>query len=142
MSSLNEVTLIGNVGRDPEIRHLPDGKAIAHLSIATSDTWKDASGEKRERTEWHRVVCFVPGLTKVIEQYIRKGSKVWLRGSLQTRKWEKDGEARYSTEVVLQPYRGQLIMLDSRGRESAGGGYVPGADEIDGDIPFAPEWRV
>jgi len=125
--SVNKVTLIGNLGADPEIRRTNDGRPIANMRIATTDTWRDkSSGERREKTEWHTVVVFSEGLCKVIEQYLKKGSKVYLEGSLQTRKWQdKDGNDRYSTEVVLQNFGGTLIMLDGRQGGGAGdsGGY-------------------
>jgi single-strand DNA-binding protein len=114
--SVNKVILIGNLGADPEIRRTNDGRPIANLRVATSENWRDkATGEKRERTEWHRVVIFNEGLCKIAEQYLKKGSKVYLEGQLQTRKWEKDGVEHYSTEVVLQGFNSQLTMLDTRG---------------------------
>lgn len=115
--SLNKVLLIGNLGKDPEVRHTQDGKAIVNLSIATSETWRDkSSGERKEKTEWHRVVIFNDGLAKVAEQYLKKGSTVYLEGSLQTRKWtDKDGVEKFSTEVVLQNFRGELVMLGGKG---------------------------
>jgi single-strand DNA-binding protein len=123
--SVNKVILIGNLGADPEIRRTQDGRPIANLRVATSETWRDkATGERREKTEWHRVVIFNEGLCKVVEQYVKKGSKVYLEGSLQTRKWQdKDGQDRYSTEVVLQGFNSQLTMLDK-----VGGGGDFGAD--------------
>lgn len=129
--SVNKVILVGNLGRDPEIRSLQDGTKVANLSVATSETWRDReSGERRERTEWHRVVIFNDRLADVAEKYLRKGSKVYLEGQLQTRKWTgQDGLDRYSTEVVLQRYRGELTMLDSRaggGGEYGGGGGAQG----------------
>lgn len=120
--SLNKCILIGNVGRDPEIRDMQNGKRVANLSIATSETWKDkATGEKREKTEWHRVVAFSDGLVRVIEQYVHKGSKVYVEGALQTRKWtDKDGIEKYSTEIVLQGYNGKLVLLgDKKGEGGA-----------------------
>ena len=122
--SVNKVILVGNLGRDPEIRSLQDGNRVANLSVATSETWRDRdSGERRERTEWHRVVIFNDRLADVAEKYLRKGSKVYLEGQLQTRKWTgQDGQDRYTTEVVLQRYRGELTMLDSRGGGESGGG--------------------
>ena len=119
--SVNKVILVGNLGRDPEIRRTQDGRPIANLNIATSETWRDRnSGERREKTEWHRVVIFNEGLCKVAEQYLRKGSKVYLEGQLQTRKWQdQQGQDRYSTEVVLQGFNSVLTMLD--GRPGAGG---------------------
>ena len=129
--SLNKVTLIGKLGRDPEVRSTQDGMKIVNLSIATSESWKDRnSGERRERTEWHRVVIFNENLGKVAEQYLRKGSKVYLEGALQTRKWtDQNGQDKYTTEVVLQRYRGELTMLDGRGEGGGGGGgYGGGSD--------------
>ena len=114
--SVNRVTLLGNLGADPEIRRTQSGNPIANLRIATSETWKDkATGERREKTEWHTVVIFSEGLCKVAEQYLRKGSKIYLEGALQTRKWQdKDGKDRYSTEVVLQGFNATLVMLDAK----------------------------
>lgn len=122
--SLNKVTLIGNLGADPDARALPSGSKVVNLSIATTDTWRDkASGERRERTEWHRVVIFSEGLARVAEQYLRKGSKVYIEGQLQTRKWQdQSGQDKYSTEVVLQNFNSTLIMLDGRG-EGEGSGF-------------------
>src|SRR6201999_2519539 len=123
--SVNKVILIGNLGADPEIKRTQDGRPIANLRIATSDTWRDKnSGERKEKTEWHRVVIFSEGLAKVAEQYLHKGSKVFVSGALQTRKWtDQSGVEKYSTEVVLQGFGAQLIMLDGRnsGGASAGG---------------------
>ena len=126
--SVNKVTLIGNLGRDPEVRSTQDGMKIVNLSLATSDNWKDRnSGERRERTEWHRVVIFNENLARVAEQYLRKGSKIYVEGQLQTRKWtDQNGQDRYTTEVVLQRYRGELTMLDGRGEGGGGGGYGGG----------------
>lgn len=120
--SVNKVILVGNLGADPEIRRLTDGRPVANLRLATSESWKDkATGEKREKTEWHRIVCFNEGLCRVIEQYLKKGAKIYIEGQLQTRKWQdKDGQDKYSTEVVLQGFNSQLVMLDSRG--GGGGG--------------------
>lgn len=120
--SINKVIIVGNLGRDPEIRRTQDGRPIANLRIATSETWRDKnSGERREKTEWHSVVIFNEGLCKVAEQYLKKGSKVYIEGQLQTRKWQdQSGADRYSTEVVLQGFNGNLTMLD--GRAGAGGG--------------------
>jgi single-strand DNA-binding protein len=120
--SVNKVILVGNLGRDPEIRSTQDGTKIANLSVATSETWRDRnSGERKERTEWHRVVIFNDKLSEVAEKYLRKGSKIYVEGQLQTRKWtDKEGQERYSTEVVLQRFRGELTMLD--GRQDGGGG--------------------
>ncbi len=120
--SVNKVILVGNLGADPEIRKTQDGRPIANLRIATSESWRDKnSGERRERTEWHRVVIFSEGLCRIAEQYLRKGSKVYLEGQLQTRKWEdQQGQERYSTEVVLQGFNSTLTMLDSRAGGSTG----------------------
>jgi single-strand DNA-binding protein len=122
--SVNKVILIGNLGADPEIRRTQDGRPIANLRVATSESWKDkTTGERREKTEWHRVVIFNEGLCKIAEQYLKKGSKVFLEGALQTRKWtDKEGVERYSTEVVLQGFNSQLTMLDRAGGGSGGGG--------------------
>ena len=145
--SVNKVILIGNLGRDPEVRSTQDGAKIVQLSVATSEQWKDRnSGERRERTEWHRVVIFNERLGEVAERYLRKGSKVYLEGQLQTRKWQdKEGQDRYTTEVVLGRFRGELTMLDSRGGE--GGGMAEdapaerepapaGGRDLDDEIPF------
>lgn len=114
--SLNKVTLIGNLGKDPEIRHTQDGRGIANFSIATSESWKDrATGEKKQKTEWHNIVVFSEGLVKVIQSYVKKGSRVYIEGQLQTRKWQdKNGADRWSTEIVLQNYGSNLILLDSK----------------------------
>src|SRR6478609_3792787 len=157
--SVNKVILIGNLGADPEIRQTQDGRPIANLRLATSESWRDkGTGERRERTEWHRVVIFNENLAKIAEQYLKKGSKVYLEGQLQTRKWQdQSGQDRYSTEVVLQQFRGELTLLDSRqgsgggeresvgassgdfGRSSALGGGGGGRSfdkELDDEIPF------
>ena len=146
--SLNRVQLIGNVGRDPEIRKTQAGKPIANLRIATTDSWKDRDGERHEKTEWHSVVVFQEGLCGVIEKWVRKGSRLMVEGQLQTRKWtDQQGQDRYSTEVVLSAYNGQIILLDGRGagerqegrqepqaaRETAIGGGGAGFDD---SIPF------
>ena len=150
--SVNKVILVGNLGRDPEVRHTNDGNPIVNISVATSERWRDrTSGEQRERTEWHRVVIFNERLGEIAQKYLRKGSKVYLEGQLQTRKWQdQSGQDRYSTEVVLQRYRGELTMLDSRGEgmssgemasgmdqsgDGFGGGPGGGAD-LDDEIPF------
>lgn len=121
--SVNKVILIGNVGADPEIRRLNSGDPVVNLRIATSETWRDkASGDRKEKTEWHNVVIFNDNLAKVAEQYVKKGMKLYIEGQIQTRKWQdKDGQDRYTTEIVLQKFRGELQMLDSRGQ---GGGEV------------------
>ena len=152
--SVNKVILIGNLGRDPEIRTTQSGTKVANLSLATSDSWKDRNtGERKERTEWHRVVIF-GNLADIAERYLRKGSKVYVSGSLQTRKWQdQSGQDKYTTEVVLQGFNGELTMLDSRGEGggAAGGGYGGGggsdgqpdsgwdsgpAGDMDDEIPF------
>ena len=125
--SVNKVILVGNLGADPEIRSLNSGDRVANLRIATSETWRDkSSGERKEKTEWHRVVIFNDNLVKVAEQYLKKGSKVYIEGSIQTRKWtDQSGVEKFSTEIVLQKFRGELTMLDGRGdgeRDSSGGG--------------------
>jgi single-strand DNA-binding protein len=149
--SVNKVILVGNLGKDPEVRRMTSGEPVVNLSIATSESWRDkASGERKEKTEWHRVVIFNKNLADVAEKYLRKGSKVYVEGQLQTRKWtDKDGAEKYSTEVVLQNFRGELTMLDGRsGGEGGGGGFGGGArgaseapasfqrDEMDDEIPF------
>src|ERR1043166_6287055 len=122
--SVNKVILVGNLGKDPEIRRTQDGRPIANLSVATSETWRDkGTGERKEKTEWHRVVIFNEGLCKVAEQYLKKGAKVYIEGQLQTRKWtDQSGVEKYSTEVVLQGFNSNLTMLDGRGGAGAGGG--------------------
>ncbi len=149
--SVNKVILVGNLGRDPEVRSTQDGAKIVQLSMATSESWKDkATGERRERTEWHRVVIFNERLADVAEQYLRKGSKLYVEGQLQTRKWQdKEGLDRYTTEIVLGRFRGELTMLDSRSSEGGGAGGGPseepavagaggggGASDLDDEIPF------
>ena len=128
--SVNKVILVGNLGADPEIRQTQDGRPIANLRVATSESWRDRnSGERKERTEWHRVVIFSEGLCKIAEQYLRKGSKVYLEGQLQTRKWEdQSGNERYSTEVVLQGFNSTLTMLDSRSSSEGAGDQRPSGD--------------
>ena len=122
--SVNKVILVGNLGRDPETRQMQDGKPVVNMSVATSETWKDRqTGERRERTEWHRVVIFNEHLADIAQRYLRKGSKVYLEGQLQTRKWtDQSGQERYSTEVVIQRFRGELTLLDSRADGGGGGG--------------------
>jgi single-strand DNA-binding protein len=130
--SVNKVILIGNLGKDPEIRRTQDGRPIANLTVATSETWRDKNtGERKEKTEWHRVVIFNEGLCKVVEQYVKKGAKVYIEGALQTRKWtDQSGVEKYSTEVVLQGFNSTLTMLDGRG----GGGGSFGSDDSGGDF--------
>ena len=150
--SVNKVILVGNLGKDPEVRRMQSGDPVVNLSLATSESWRDkASGERKEKTEWHRVVIFNKNLAEIAEKYLRKGAKVYVEGSLQTRKWtEKDGQEKYSTEIVLQNFRGELTMLDSKGeggggqsRGSYGGGSGAGEapasfdrSEMDDEIPF------
>jgi single-strand DNA-binding protein len=165
--SVNKVILVGNLGADPEIRRTQDGRPIANLRVATSDSWRDkATGERKEKTEWHRVVIFSEGLCRVAEQYLKKGAKVYIEGQLQTRKWQdQSGQDKYSTEVVLQGFNSVLTMLDGRGgagggalpedggsdfgssggsfggggqqrRVAAGGGGSRGGNDMDDDIPF------
>lgn len=145
--SVNRVILIGNLGRDPEVRTMNDGSEVVNLSIATSESWRDkSSGERREKTEWHRVVVFNENLVKVAKEYLKKGSKIYLEGQLQTRKWtDQYGAEKYVTEVVLQRYKGELTMLDSRDQnghsnQNSGGGHSSGNDEFDDgfdqEIPF------
>ncbi len=170
--SVNRVMLIGNLGADPEIRRLNSGDPVVNIRIATSESWRDKnSGERKEKTEWHNVVIFNENIAKVAEQYLKKGMKVYIEGQLQTRKWEKDGVERYTTEIILQKFRGELQMLDTKsdgagdrgGREesysrssggnggggrSSEGGFGGGGSgagrssrELDDEIPFSPEWR-
>jgi single-strand DNA-binding protein len=153
--SVNKVILVGNLGRDPEIRSTQDGTKVANLSLATSESWRDRNtGERRERTEWHRVVIFNEKLCEIVEKYLRKGSKIYVEGQLQTRKWtDQNGQDRYTTEVVLQRFRGELTMLDGRQDGGGGGGYAddsgfggggggysgggaPGGGDLDDEIPF------
>ena len=157
-ASVNKVILVGNLGADPDVRNMQSGDKVVNLSLATSESWKDKStGERREKTEWHRVVIFNQGLVNVCENYLKKGSKIYIEGQLETRSWEQDGQKKYTTEVVLRPYRGELTMLDSR--NSQGGGnfangpqdnYASGSpapmggggaqaapvDELEDEIPF------
>ena len=155
--SVNKVILVGNLGRDPEVRQTQDGKPIVNLSVATSENWRDrATGERREKTEWHRVVIFNDRLADVAQKYLRKGSKVYLEGQLQTRKWtDQSGQERYSTEVVLSQFRGELTMLDGRGGGGESGfasdapeddtparssasrpARAPATQDLDDEIPF------
>jgi single-strand DNA-binding protein len=146
--SLNRATLIGRLGKDPEIHKAADGRSIVNLSLATSESWRDKnSGERKERTEWHKVAIFQDGLAKVAEQYLKKGSKVYIEGQIQTRKWtDRGGADRYSTEIVLQGYSSTLIMLDDkRSGEPRPAGIEQGGSavaDLDDEIPFAPEWRL
>jgi single-strand DNA-binding protein len=133
--SVNKVILVGNLGKDPEIRRTQDGRPIANLSIATSETWRDKNtGERKEKTEWHRVVIFNEGLCKIAEQYLKKGAKIYVEGQLQTRKWQdKDGVEKYSTEVVLQGFNSALTMLD--GRSGGAGGGMGSSDDFGSSGP-------
>lgn len=133
--SVNKVILVGNLGRDPEVRTMQDGNPVVNLSVATSENWRDRNtGERREKTEWHRVVIFNENLAKVAQNYLKKGSKVYVEGQLQTRKWtDQSGVEKYSTEVVLQRFRGELTMLDGRGEgQGAGGGFSDGQSSYGG----------
>lgn len=161
--SLNKVMIIGNLGADPDVRSMTSGDEVCNLSIATSESWNDkASGEKKERTQWHKIVIFNPNLVKVAKNYLKKGSKVYIEGQIETRKWtDKEGKDQYTTEIVLRPYRGELTMLDGKGGSAAndgassggysdsgssggysspsyGGGAAPASrvDEMADDIPF------
>ena len=152
--SVNKVILVGNLGQDPEVRNFQNGGKIANIRIATSESWKDKnSGERKERTEWHTVAIYSEPLVRVAEQYLRKGSKVYVEGQLETRKWQdQNGNDRYSTEIALRPFRSELHMLDGRsgdrpepsGQQGGGyaGGTTGGAPDFDDDIPFLMEWRL
>jgi single-strand DNA-binding protein len=130
MAGVNKVILVGNLGDDPEARSLNNGGEVVNLRVATSETWKDRDGNRQERTEWHRVVIFNENLGKVAKSYLKKGSKVYLEGQIQTRKWtDQSGADRYSTEIVLQRFRGELVLLDSRGQGGGGGGFGGGGDD-------------
>ncbi|MFN3936895.1 MAG: single-stranded DNA-binding protein [Gemmobacter sp.] len=152
--SVNKVILVGNLGRDPEVRSFPNGGKVCNLRIATSETWRDrTTGERKEKTEWHSVAIFSEPLAKIAEQYLKKGSKVYVEGQLETRKWQdQSGQDRYTTEIVLRPYRGELTLLDGRGEGGGGGGYPDqdqggygggrdqgfggGRSDLDDEIPF------
>jgi single-strand DNA-binding protein len=136
--SVNKVILVGNLGADPEVRHTQDGRPVVNLRVATSESWRDRqSGERKERTEWHRVVIFNENLAKVAEQYLKKGAKVYIEGQLQTRKYtDQQGQERYSTEVVLQQYRGELTMLDSRGGSATSSSDTAGEGEFGQATPL------
>ncbi len=151
--SVNKVILVGNIGRDPEIRSFQNGGRVASFSLATSENWKDkATGERKERTEWHRISILNDKLVEIVERYVKKGSKLYIEGQLETRKWtDKDGQEKYTTEVVLRPYRGELTLLDSANRGggnlppppseeqafgSSSGGTGGGTSDLDDSIPF------
>ena len=140
--SLNKVTLIGNLGADPDVRTMQSGAEVCNLSVATTESWKDKNtGERRDKTEWHRVVIFSPGLVTVCKNYLKKGSKVYLEGALETRSWDQDGQKRYSTEIVLKNFNSSLIMLDGRNDSqpqdmSAHGATPAPVDELEDEIPF------
>ena len=138
--SVNKVILIGNVGKDPEIRSLQNGGRVASFSLATSESWKDrASGEKREKTEWHRVVVFNDNVVGVVERFVRKGSKLYVEGALETRKWtDQSGQEKYTTEVVVKQFRGEITLLDGRGEGGGGGGGGSGGYDRGGDDYGAP----
>jgi single-strand DNA-binding protein len=138
MAGVNKVILVGNLGADPEARSMPSGDEVVNLRVATSETWKDRDGNRQERTEWHRVAIFNQNLAKVAKNYLRKGSKVYLEGQIQTRKWtDQSGQERYSTEVVLQNFRGELVLLDSR---EGGGGRGAFNEDFGGeDLGGAPQ---
>ena len=129
--SVNKVILIGNLGADPEVRRMPSGDAVVNLRLATTESWRDKqSGERKDKTEWHRVVIFNENLAKIAEQYLKKGSKVYVEGQLQTRKYQdKDGVEKYNTEIVVQRYRGELTLMDSRGGGGGGGDYGGGGGD-------------
>lgn len=140
MASINKVTLVGNLGNDPEVKTMQSGDRVANFTLATSESWKDkATGEKKERTEWHRVVCFNQPLVNVIENYVKKGSKLYIEGAVETRSWEKDGQKVYTTEIVLRPFRGEIVMLDIRGQEPTKQSMaaVHGGSDLEEEIPFA-----
>ena len=128
--SVNKVILVGNLGKDPEIRSFQNGGRVASFSVATSENWKDkSSGERKEKTEWHRISVLNDKLVEVIEKYVKKGSKVYIEGQLETRKWQnKEGQEQYTTEVVLRPFRGELTMLDSKGSSGGGSSFGPSDD--------------
>ena len=142
---LNKVTIIGNLGNDPEIKTMQSGDRVANLSIATSESWKDkSSGERKTVTQWHKVVIFNQPLVKLVENYVKKGSKLYLEGQLETRSWDQGGEKKYATEVVLRPYKGEIVLLDSRSDSannapsdmSAHSSQAPLHDDLSDEIPF------
>lgn len=145
--SVNKAVIVGNLGADPDVRTMQSGDKVVNLSIATSESWKDkATGERKEKTEWHKIVVFNKGLVSVCENYLKKGSKVYIEGQIETRSWEQDGQKKYTTEIVLRPFRGELTMLDSKGGNQ-GSEYNQeqpaqeqphdgGMDDMDSQIPF------
>ncbi len=144
-SSLNKVTLIGNLGKDPEIRTMQSGKKVASFPLATSESWMDkTSGERRERTQWHNIVVFNEGLANVVERFLKKGGKIYLEGQLETRKWQgKEGEDKYTTEIVLRPFNGEILMLDNKKEDGAGAAssgpapeQAPPHDGLEDEIPY------
>jgi single-strand DNA-binding protein len=151
MAGVNKVILLGRLGRDPEVRNFQNGGRVVNLRLATSERYKDKSGEMQERTEWHSVAIFNEKLGEIAEKYLRKGSEVYLEGQIETRKYEKNGEDRYSTEIVLRQFRGELALIGGRGgnqdapaeQPQRGGGPAPrqAPAGLDDDIPFAPETR-
>ena len=144
MAAVNKVILVGNLGADPEARSLNNGGEVVNMRVATSEQWKDRDGNRQERTEWHRVVIFNENLGRVAKQFLRKGSKVYLEGQIQTRKWtDQSGQDKYTTEIVLQRFRGELVLLDPKG--GGGGGYAGGDDHSDssgGDFGAAPRQQA
>ena len=137
MAGVNKVILVGNLGDDPEVRSLNNGGEVVNMRVATSENWKDKDGNRQERTEWHRVVIFNENLGRVAKSYLKKGSKVYLEGQIQTRKWQdQSGQDRYSTEIVLQRFRGELVLLDSRGQGGGGGGFGGGGDDYGDSSDF------
>jgi len=149
--SINKVVLVGNLGRDPEIRHSASGRKIASFSVATSDVWKDANGERQEKTEWHRVVVFSPNTADFVERFLHKGSKVYVEGSLQTRKWtDNNGQDRYATEIIVGNFKGEIVSLDGKNESTpdgaspdagwdssaSDGASAPEAEAFDDEIPF------
>ncbi len=144
MAGLNKSLIIGNVGQSPDIRIMQNGDRVASLSVATSESWKDKSGERKEKTQWHKIVVFNQNIVNVIEKYVHKGSKIYIEGQLETRSWEKDGVKQYTTEIVVKPFRGELLLLDSKGEgrmetETSkdlhnAAGSVP--EEFEDSIPF------
>jgi len=145
MAGVNKVILVGNLGDDPEVRSLNNGGEVVNMRVATSENWKDREGQRQERTEWHRVVIFNENLGKVAKSYLKKGSKVYLEGQIQTRKWtDNSGQDKYTTEIVLQRFRGELVLLDSRGSGGGGGygdDYGGGASDFGGGAAARPQSR-